>query len=71
VPVTIAWSGCDRVIPFERYGRPWLERIDGARSQVIDGVGHVPMYDDPAAVAARILELSAAGGAQAAAGGCA
>lgn len=61
VPVTIVWSGCDRVIPFQRYGEPWLERIQGAQGMVLEGVGHVPMYDDPAAVAQRILALSATG----------
>jgi pimeloyl-ACP methyl ester carboxylesterase len=71
MPVTIAWSGRDRVIPFERYGRPWLERIEGARAAVVEGAGHVPMYDEPAQVAAQILALSrgearpAAAGAQA------
>jgi len=64
VPVTIAWSGCDRVIPFTRYGLPYLQRIEGAHGVVIEGVGHVPMYDDPPRVAAQILALSAVGEAQ-------
>lgn len=60
VPVTIAWSGCDKVIPYERYGRSYIERVEGARGTVIDGVGHVPMYDDPAQVAAAIVAVTAA-----------
>ena len=68
VPVTIAWSGCDRVIPYARYGRPYLERIEGARGLIIAGVGHVPMYDDPARVAAQILDSSTSAPAAATAG---
>jgi pimeloyl-ACP methyl ester carboxylesterase len=60
VPVTIAWSGLDRVIPYERYGRSYVERVEGARGTRIDGVGHVPMYDDPARVAAAIIAVTAA-----------
>ncbi|MES2681963.1 MAG: alpha/beta hydrolase [Pseudomonadota bacterium] len=56
MPVIIAWGGADQVIPFQRYGRPYLERIAGARSTTLAGVGHVPMYDDPDAVAATIIE---------------
>jgi pimeloyl-ACP methyl ester carboxylesterase len=61
VPVTIAWSGCDRVIPFARYGVPYLQRVEGAHGVILEGVGHVPMYDDPPRVAAQILALSSAG----------
>src|SRR6185369_9188715 len=55
-PIRIAWGDCDRVIPFERYGRPMLQRVSTAEHQTLHGVGHVPMYDDPRAVAATILE---------------
>jgi pimeloyl-ACP methyl ester carboxylesterase len=62
-PIRIAWGEHDRVIPFERYGRPMLERVTTAQHQTLAGVGHVPMYDDPQAVAATILEVTAPSGA--------
>ncbi|MFT3792253.1 MAG: alpha/beta fold hydrolase [Rudaea sp.] len=57
-PIRIAWAERDRVIPFERYGRPFVERIDGAELVRMPGVGHVPMYDDPALVAETILAVT-------------
>lgn len=59
-PVRIAWSGSDRTIPFEDYGAPMVEAVPQAEVMTIPGVGHVPMYDDPEAVARAILEVSAA-----------
>lgn len=58
VPIRIAWGERDRVIPFARYGRPILERIAGAQGSVVQGAGHVPMYDNPQQVAEQILQLS-------------
>ncbi len=58
VPIRIAWSECDHVIPFERYGQPFVERIHGAEMTMVRGVGHVPMYDDPEQVVANILEVT-------------
>lgn len=57
-PIRIAWAEYDRVIPFETYGRPVLQRVGVAEHQTLRGVGHVPMYDDPQAVAATILEMT-------------
>jgi pimeloyl-ACP methyl ester carboxylesterase len=56
-PVRIAWGGSDRMLPFKRYGAPMLAAVPGAESVILPGVGHVPMIDDPALVAAAILEL--------------
>jgi pimeloyl-ACP methyl ester carboxylesterase len=58
VAVRIAWSECDHVIPFERYGQPFVERIRGAEMTLVRGVGHVPMYDDPEQVVATIVEVT-------------
>ena len=55
VPIRIVWSDRDRVIPFERYGRPMLERVPQAELVMLAQAGHVPMYDNPAGVAAQIL----------------
>jgi pimeloyl-ACP methyl ester carboxylesterase len=61
VPVTIAWSGRDRVIPYDRYGRTYATRVEGANESFICGVGHVPMYDNPQRVAAEIISVTVAG----------
>jgi pimeloyl-ACP methyl ester carboxylesterase len=57
-PIRIAWPVRDRTIPFERYGRPALHTVPAAELVRIDGVGHVPMYDDPRLVARTILEVT-------------
>jgi pimeloyl-ACP methyl ester carboxylesterase len=57
-PIRIAWCERDGVIPFQRYGEPFIERIHGADVTVALGVGHVPIYDDPAQVVATILGVS-------------
>lgn len=57
-PVRIAWAERDRTIPFERYGRPMLAAVPQAELIVMPGVGHVPMYDDPALVVATILDVT-------------
>ena len=53
-PITLAWSGEDRLFPVDVYGARAQEMIPGARLVVLDGVGHVPMYDDPKLVADTI-----------------
>lgn len=60
VPITIAWAEHDRVIPYARYGAPFRERICGLGETVVAGAGHVPMWDNPEQVAARILAVTAA-----------
>lgn len=59
VPVRIVWCERDRVIPFECYGRPLIEAVQGAEVVIARGVGHVPMYDDPEQVVSLILETTA------------
>lgn len=54
VPVTIAWAELDQLV-----GPPRPEcRPAGAEFIVLPGVGHTPMWDDPALVARTILEGS-------------
>jgi pimeloyl-ACP methyl ester carboxylesterase len=53
VPVTMAWCDRDRLIARPR------QLPFPAREVVLQGCGHVPMYDDPAAVAAVVLAGSA------------
>jgi pimeloyl-ACP methyl ester carboxylesterase len=59
VPARLAWSVKDRTIPFERYGRPWLTVLPKAELVRLRGVGHMPMYDDPALVVRTIREVTA------------
>ena len=58
-PIRIVWGGSDRTIPFERYGRPMMERVAAAEGVTLPGAGHVPMYDDPQGVADAILAVTA------------
>ena len=57
-PVRIAWAERDRVIPFARYGKPYLAAIPEAEHVTLRGVGHVPTFDDPRLVARTILEVT-------------
>jgi pimeloyl-ACP methyl ester carboxylesterase len=55
--VRIAWGVKDRMLPFTRYGAPMLAAVPAAEFQLMSGVGHVPMIDDPALVANTILDF--------------
>jgi pimeloyl-ACP methyl ester carboxylesterase len=57
VPVTVAWGSRDRILPPVQAGRA-REILPAARHVTLDGCGHVPMSDDPAAVARVILETT-------------
>ncbi|WP_307128193.1 alpha/beta fold hydrolase [Streptomyces sp. B1I3] len=57
VPVTIAWGSQDRLLP-RRQGLRAGRVIRHARLVRLPGCGHVPMNDDPAAVARIILDTS-------------
>jgi pimeloyl-ACP methyl ester carboxylesterase len=59
-PVRLVWADRDRVLPFKHFGSPMLERLPGAELIRLEGVGHVPMSDDPARVAELILEVTRA-----------
>lgn len=59
IPVTIAWGTHDRLLVPRQAGRA-RERLAGARHVWLDGCGHVPMGDDPVAVAGVILATTGA-----------
>ncbi|MFJ8864792.1 alpha/beta fold hydrolase [Streptomyces sp. NPDC102473] len=57
IPVTVAWGVKDRLL-LRRQGVRAKQVIPGARLVRLPGCGHVPMNDDPAAVARVILDTS-------------
>jgi pimeloyl-ACP methyl ester carboxylesterase len=57
-PITIAWCGEDRLLPEAVNGALARTLVPGARHLTLPGVGHVPMLDDPALVAATIREAT-------------
>lgn len=56
IPALIAWSQYDRTIPSPRYSDLWREVAPFAEFRILPGVGHVPMIDNPALVAATIID---------------
>jgi pimeloyl-ACP methyl ester carboxylesterase len=59
-PVRLVWGDHDLVLPFRGFGAAMLERLPGAELIRLHDVGHVPMTDDPVAVAKLILEVTSA-----------
>lgn len=59
-PVRLAWGIKDATLPFDRFGRPMVDAVPSAELVVLPGVGHVPMYDDPALVARTVLQVTSA-----------
>ena len=60
-PVTIAWSEKDATLPLAQYRENAHERLPQATFNILPGVGHVPMIDDPDLVARTILAVTGAG----------
>jgi pimeloyl-ACP methyl ester carboxylesterase len=54
-PITLAWSGDDRIVPPHVHGATARERLPQATYLLLPGVGHVPMIDDPRLCADTIL----------------
>jgi pimeloyl-ACP methyl ester carboxylesterase len=59
VPVTIAWSTKDRILPYREAARA-RRVLPDARHVDLPDCGHVPMSDDPDLVARVILDTAAA-----------
>jgi pimeloyl-ACP methyl ester carboxylesterase len=58
IPVTIAWSGRDLVLP-RWQAETAKERLPHAEHLILRGVGHVPMFDHPRLITKVLLEGSA------------
>jgi pimeloyl-ACP methyl ester carboxylesterase len=54
-PITLTWAGEDAILPVAVNGAVARARLPQAGFEVLPGVGHVPMIDDPASVAGAIL----------------
>lgn len=59
-PITLAWPTKDRILPAATHAPIGRARIPGARTLFLDGLGHVPMSDDPQLVARTILSTTGA-----------
>jgi pimeloyl-ACP methyl ester carboxylesterase len=57
-PITLAWSGRDRLFPVDTYGARARSLVPGAEFVVLEELGHVPMFDDPQLVASTILAVT-------------
>jgi pimeloyl-ACP methyl ester carboxylesterase len=54
VPTLLVWGAQDRFVSAEYYGAAYRDAIPGARLVTIDGCGHFPHVEAPAALVARI-----------------
>lgn len=59
-PVTVAFGSRDRLLP--RTARRVDQLPPGAREEALPGCGHLPVADDPGAVAALIMRSAARAG---------
>jgi pimeloyl-ACP methyl ester carboxylesterase len=59
-PITLAWSGSDRILPPHVHGATARKRLPAAAYLTLAGVGHVPMIDDPRTCAETILACTGA-----------
>jgi pimeloyl-ACP methyl ester carboxylesterase len=58
VPLRVVWGECDKVLPFDEFGKPLLELLGLDSAVRLPGCGHNPVYDDTQAVASKILEFT-------------
>jgi pimeloyl-ACP methyl ester carboxylesterase len=54
VPTLVLWGASDRIVS-PAYGRAYAGFIPGARFELIDGAGHHPEIEQPAALAERVV----------------
>jgi pimeloyl-ACP methyl ester carboxylesterase len=55
-PTLVIWGRRDGAVPVE-YARDALGAIPGSRVVILDGSGHLPMLDEPAAFARAVLDF--------------
>jgi len=59
IPSLVVWSEKDRLTPLHPDGDTWRAATPHMAWRIIPDVGHMPMFDDPDAVAQTILEWTA------------
>ena len=65
VPTLVAWGEKDRLLPMDRHAGRFRRDIPGVRFEVLPGLGHTPMWDDPGRVAQVIGDFAAGASATA------
>lgn len=58
-PVNIAYGTEDKLLPWPNYYSRFQRIIPHAQYTRLEGIGHLPMWDDPALVTQLVLETSA------------
>ena len=58
-PTLIAWPRHDRMLPMSHHADRFRMEIPGVTFRVLEGVGHVPNWDDPQLVAGLIRNFAA------------
>jgi pimeloyl-ACP methyl ester carboxylesterase len=58
-PVLLAWGTRDRILPAPRYSGRLRAMLPAARWLELEGLGHIPTFDDPELVATTIREFTA------------
>jgi pimeloyl-ACP methyl ester carboxylesterase len=59
VPVLVTWGDKDRILPMKTHSPRLREEIRGLEFRVTPGVGHAPMWDDPALFSRSIVDFVA------------
>jgi pimeloyl-ACP methyl ester carboxylesterase len=59
VPVALVWGTRDRILPPKRYSRRLRQMLPQAEWIELQGLGHVPMSDDPELVARTVADFVA------------
>jgi pimeloyl-ACP methyl ester carboxylesterase len=57
-PITVAWAEKDRIFPVSEYSAIARALVPRARFLLLEGVGHVPMFDAPELVANTVLDTT-------------
>jgi pimeloyl-ACP methyl ester carboxylesterase len=56
----IVWGSEDELLPMRGYSERWRRLLPGAEWVILEGAGHIPMYDDPDRIAELILDVTTA-----------
>jgi pimeloyl-ACP methyl ester carboxylesterase len=59
VPTLVVWGDKDRLLPMKHHADRFRTEIPGVRFEVLHGLGHTPMWDDPGRVAMAIGDFAA------------